>query len=304
MAVLITGGSGFLGTALTDKLLAKGRLVYSLSRHPPADTDKLLGIRGDILEPDLGPDTSKIKDLDAVYHLAAIHKLGPDKDGLLQSTNCQGTRNVIDYCLKRKVPHLYFCSTAYTQGRNPYERSKVVCEEMVTHSKIPEVTIFKPSIVMGTSKYPYPGHFSQFVSVLVRILQRASIIKSAVEGTLRLPVLQPVFRIKGNPAGKLNMVDVEAVASAMADIYNVGTFMLTHPNPPILEDLVRWVGEFILVDFRIVSKFNAMPLELMFAKLTSAFEPYLEGDSFSSDLPPLSPITKEFIYETIHRSID
>ncbi|MBA7706256.1 ADP-L-glycero-D-manno-heptose-6-epimerase [subsurface metagenome] len=302
MAILVTGASGFLGTALVTKLLEKGCRVYGLSRHPPEARERLLSLKGDILEPNLG--LSEVpEDIRSVHHLAAIHRLGEDKDGSIWKTNVEGTQSVIDFCLKHDIPHIYFTSTAYTQGRNTYERSKALCESMIRASGIPKVTIFKPPIIMGTEEHFYPGHFSQFVALVMKIHQRAEIVRRKIEGTLRLPLIEPVFRMRANPEGKLNLIPIDAVVDAMAEIKKEGTFWLTHPDPPTLTQLVEWVGSLIMVKIQIEPLFRATPVEAVFTKLSAAFTPYLWGDDFPSDLRKCPPITKEFITSTIKRGL-
>jgi len=304
MKLLLTGASGFLGSALTPKLIAKGDTVYGLSRHPPEIAENLIPLVGDITYPNLGLGQVP-KGIKAVYHLAAIHKLGEDKDGSIWKTNVIGTENVIQFCKDYSIPHLFFCSTAYTvdEGRNIYEKSKVLCEKMVHSSGIPHVTIFKPSVVMGTKEHPYPGHFSQFVSVVIKIHQRAELVRRKIEGTLRLPVIEPVFRIKGDPEGKLNLVSLDDVAKGMAGIRKEGTYWLTNPHPPTLSQLVEWVGEFIMVRMKVLPHFRSTPVELLFQKMTPAFGPYLYGDDFPSSLKKCSRITREFIHQTIVDSL-
>ena len=310
MTVLVTGGSGFVGSVLVDRLLAKGRRVISISRHSPTPRENLVPLVGDITKPNLGLNPGILSDvaggkIDALYHLAAVHTLGNDKNGLIQKTNVEGTRNVIDFCIRHDVPHLLFCSTAYTSGENPYERSKIASEREISSSTKfngVKATIFKPSVIMGKEDHPYPGHFSQFVSLVIRIHRRAELIRRNIEGTLRLPVLEPVFRIKGNPEGKLNLVTVDAVAEAMANIDKEGTFWLTDPNLPTLGQLVEWVGEFLMIDMKIEPDFRPTPIEAVFQRMAAAFEPYLQGDDFSSDLKEC-PITKEFIHKTIRSSL-
>ena len=305
MAILVTGGSGFVGSVLTRRLLKKGHRIYSLSRHPPASVENLVPLMGDITQPDLGLEEVP-KDIHAIYHLAGIHSLRQeDKDGSIKSTNVDGTQNVLDFCVRHDIPRVFFTSTAYTLERNPYGRSKITNEEHIQKYRERQglkTTIFKPSIIMGTAEHPYPGHFSQFISLVVRIHQRAELIRRNLEGTLRLPVIEPVFRIKGNPEGKLNLVTVDAVAEAMANIDKEGTFWLTDPNPPTLGQLVEWAGEFIMIDMKIEPDFRPTLIEAQFAKIASSFAPYLEGDNFPSDLESC-PITREFIHDTIRSSL-
>lgn len=308
MSILITGAGGFVGRALCPLLLEKGELVYGLFRKPPEGhiPFNFIPLLGDITKPsNLGLKVVP-KDIDRVYHLAGVHALSKeDKDGLIWRTNVVGTGNVLDFCVRHGKPHLLFTSTAYTWQCNPYGRSKIDNEQAITEYSRRyglKATIFKPSIIMGTRGYPYPGHFSQFISSVIKIHQRAELVRRKIEGTLRLPVLEPVFRIKGNPSGMLNLVPVDAVAKAMAEIDKEGTFWLTNPNPATLAELAQWAGEFIMVRMSFERDFKPTPLEAMFQKMATAFEPYLEGDNFPSDLRDCPPITREFIHETIKQS--
>jgi len=305
MAILVTGASGFVGQVLIPKLLAQGHKVYGLSRHPPEPRENLIPLIGDITQENLG--LGKVpRRINAVYHLAGLHSLGEDKDGSIWRTNVIGTYNVVEFCLHRHIPHLYFASTAYTWESNPYGVSKIKNEQLIKdYGQLYglKATIFKPSIIMGTEEHPYPGHFSQFVLALIKLHKRAEAIRRKIEGTLHLPVLEPVFRIRGNPGGKLNLVTVDAVAEAIARTKRQGTYWLTNPDPPTLGQLTEWISEFIMVTVKMVPEFKPSPIEAQFMKMASAFEPYLQGDNFPSHIKHHPPITKEFIHETIKRTL-
>lgn len=308
MAILVTGASGFVGQSLIPKLLNKGHKVYGLYRQkaePGFTIHKFAPLFGDITKPALGIEELP-GDIDAVYHLAGITNLRrEDKDGLIWRTNVVGTQNVIDFCTKQNISSLFFCSTAYTvgEGRNPYEKSKIMCERMIGEADIPNKVIFKPSVIMGENKFPFLGHFSQFAVSVARFHHRAEIIRRWAEAKLRLPVIiQPVFRIRGDPQGRLNLIGISEVAQAMASIERPGVYWLTNKTPPLLKDLVTWVGETLLLDMRIEQNFEATPLEAQFAKWAAPFQPYLEGDNFPSDIGSC-PITKEFIKWTVLTSL-
>ncbi len=309
MAVLVTGASGFIGSALIPQLLAGGHRVYALSRHPPEAADNLIPTVGDITKRNLGLIEMKpLKDITTVYHLAGIHTLRQeDKDGSTWKTNVDGTRNVLEFCLKHEVHRFLFASTAYTWPVNPYGRSKIqneyeIAEFAEKHGL--KVTIFKPSIVMGTAEHPYPGHFSRFVLAVIKIHRRAELIRRKIEGSLRLPIIEPLFRIEGNPKGKINLIQIDQVAWGMANIMEPGTFWLTNPNPPTLQQIGDWVGELILVRMKFEPEFKPTPIEAQFQKMAAAFAPYLQGDSFPSNLPLAPRITREFILDTVKRTLD
>jgi len=297
-----------LGRALIERLVSKGEKVISISRHVPDEPKAgVLFVPGDILQDNLGIKNLPyyLTDLggrvEAVYHLAGIINLGPDKDGSVWTVNTEGTKKVVEFCLACKVPHLFYCSTAFTHKTpyNAYEASKVKAEETVSTSHIPSITIFKPSIIIGDPEQ----HFSQFVTLMIRMHHRAEVLRRIIETSLMLPVLQPVFRLRGNPEGKLNILPVDDVARGIAEIKQPGTFWLTHDCPPSLAQLVEWVGKTILLDLRIMPEFKATPLERAFQRMTTAFAPYLEGEGFRSDLKGCHAIDEDFIKQTIKRTL-
>ncbi|GAH64545.1 unnamed protein product, partial [marine sediment metagenome] len=271
----------------------------------PIGSRDLIPIVGDVTEPNLGLKDAP-EDITAIYHLAGIHALRQkDKDGSIWKTNVEGTKNVLAFCLKHDIPRLVFTSTAYTWPVNPYGLSKIENEKDITEFAKKhniEVTILKLSIVMGTAEHPYPGHFSRFISAVIQIHRRAELIRRKIEGTLRLPVIKPLFRIKGNPEGKLNLIPIDQVAWAIANIGEASTFWLTHPDPPTLQQLADWVGELIMVRMKFEPEFKPTPIEAAFQKMTAAFAPYLQGDNFPSNLQLSPPLGKSFIQETAKRS--
>jgi len=302
MDILVTGASGFLGTALIPKLIARGDKIYGLSRHPPKAKGNLIPVKGDILVPNLGIE-HELPPLEALYHLAAVHRLGGDRDGSIWQTNVGGTQNVIEFCKRHGIPRLYFVSSAYTQGRNPYEQSKALCETLVAESGISHVTIFKPSIILGTPQHFYPGHLSQFISLVIKVHQNAERVRRWLQDGIRLPGIEPVLRFRANPNGKSNVISIDDVARAIVQTEDTGTYQLTHPDPPTIGQLVQWIGEFILVRMQITADFKPSSSEALFQRLSAAFTPYLWGDNFPSDIKQAQPITKEVIRQTIIKTL-
>src|SRR5688572_26697358 len=102
--VLVTGGSGFIGTNLVDALLREGNVVVSLDRAKPLkDAHLPVWKQVDIL--DFGKLEAEILKFDPeiILHLAAV----ADLDGTTMahySANVQGTQNIVD--IAKKVPSL------------------------------------------------------------------------------------------------------------------------------------------------------------------------------------------------------
>lgn len=301
--ILVTGASGFLGGAFIPHLLSQGHTVYGLSRHPPPGSKSLIPLRGNVTEENLGLSYAP-SGLNAIYHIAGVLRLGEDRDGSIWETNVTGTKRVIDFCTAHDVEHLYFISTAYTQGRNVYERSKALCEMMVKESKIPKVTIFKPSIVVGTEDHTFHGHVVQYALLVIKVHRRAEIVRRQLEGTILRLSTKPVLRVAGNPQRDLNLIQVDQVAMAMAKIKETGTFWLTHPSPPSVKEVLDGIGEFVRIRISVEpEEFLPMPFESIFNRMSKAFAPYLLGDSFTSDLKDCPPITKDFIRDTIEKTL-
>lgn len=318
--ILITGGTGFLGRSLIPKLRngrdkifmltrddmnVKAMYYYSFGGEPVPDD--VFALKGNILLPNLGVD-EKLPQIDKLVHMAAVLSFS-ETDHLeeIWNTNVQGTKNVISFCKDNDIPHLLFVSSAYTHGRNTYERSKSVCESLIAESVIPKITIYKPSILVGNPpNYDFlNGTIVQFILSLIKVHRRADIVRRKFEGLLRLPVIELVARIDGNPSAKLNLIRVSDVAQGICRFQEPGTFWLTHPNPPTLRELAEWVGEASLLNIKYESFCKYTPLERFFQKLTKAFLPYLWGDSLPSDLDvnQVGPIDKDLIQHIVYHAV-
>jgi UDP-glucose 4-epimerase len=127
MKVLITGGSGFIGSHLADRLLADGNEVLTIDNFATSGRENLtprdgltivegsIGDRGavDAAFADLGPD--------AVAHAAASYK-DPDAWAEDVRTNALGTVNVIEAAREAGVGRLLYFQKALCYGTRPMEQ--------------------------------------------------------------------------------------------------------------------------------------------------------------------------------------
>jgi dihydroflavonol-4-reductase len=131
MTTLVTGGTGYLGSALVRILVEDGKRVRVLAR-PTSKTQHLeeLGVeiaRGDILDP--ASIQSALQNCDVLYHAAALYDLwGLDKKELMR-TECEGTRNVLEAARQAQVQRIIYTSTAVAIG----ERKNAVGTETTEH---------------------------------------------------------------------------------------------------------------------------------------------------------------------------
>lgn len=127
MKILLTGGSGYLGSILTRKLLKKGFQVrildnFLFGRQTLGEALKnknLELIEGDIR--DLAAVSKSLKDIDVVIHLASI--VGTQSSELDPKTSIEinylATRNIADLCKLYKIKQFVFASTCSVYGAQP-----------------------------------------------------------------------------------------------------------------------------------------------------------------------------------------
>ena len=108
--VLVTGGGGFLGSAISARLVKRGDAVCSLSRgdYPKLAAMGVDQIRGDIR--DRQTVENACAGVELVFHVAA--KPPPwGKYSDYFETNVTGTQNVIDGCIRNNISRLVYTST-------------------------------------------------------------------------------------------------------------------------------------------------------------------------------------------------
>lgn len=109
-AVLVTGGTGFLGRSLVERLLAEGRMVKVLARTPAPD----LQARGVTLVKAALDDSAAViaacAGVDTVFHVAAKVGVWGRYEDFFRA-NVLGTRAVIEGCRRHGVRRLVHTST-------------------------------------------------------------------------------------------------------------------------------------------------------------------------------------------------
>jgi len=211
MKTLVTGGSGFIGSAVVLELLRRGQPVRALvrSRQHPGN---LAGVDVELVEGDLLDGDSlrrALQGCDRVYHIAAVYANWlPDRNVMLR-TNVQGTRNMLQACLESGVERVVYTSSVAALG---------------AHGKTPanenaQFNLAGTGDIYHLSKYQAEQVVLEFVSQGLPIVTVSPTnpvgprdIKPTPTGALIVNMLKG--RLPGYVEGGINVVDVEDVAAA------------------------------------------------------------------------------------------
>lgn len=220
--VLVTGGTGFVGSVLTRQLVAEGADVR-IFRRDTSSLD-LLGEAADAVEHAVGDVTharsvhDAMTDVDRVYHVAAKVSFDPREQEALRRVNADGTANVINAALEAGIDRLVHTSSIAALGRPPvpnaaidettaweggahrsaYARSKRRAE-LEVHRGIAEglnAVIVNPSLIFG--------------------------VEGGETSTRRIVNLVRSGWLLGVPTGGTNVVDVKDVAAGHRAAMNAG----------------------------------------------------------------------------------
>ncbi|TGD58449.1 NAD-dependent epimerase/dehydratase family protein [Flavobacterium humi] len=127
--VLVTGATGLVGSHLVLHLIGQGQQVKALFRNEEgklrvksvfeqygkADLFKeILWCQADIIAiPSLEAAFAAV---DVVYHCAALVSFDPKDEEKLRKTNIEGTANIVNYCIDKKVRKICFVSSIAALG--------------------------------------------------------------------------------------------------------------------------------------------------------------------------------------------
>jgi len=124
LKVLVTGGAGFIGSHVVDKLLDRGIYVYVYDvpavRHRAPANDAVF-IPGSIL--DLESMRAAMAGMDAVFHLAAVADVKDvyEDPYYSESINVRGTITVLEAARRAKVPRVVYGSTTWVYSEAEQE---------------------------------------------------------------------------------------------------------------------------------------------------------------------------------------
>jgi len=119
--ILVTGGSGFVGSNLAKRLVADGHAVTVLDDFSSGDWRNLVGFRGDVITADLAGDRRALAILDPfdlIYHEASITDTTVLDQHKMMHNNVEGFRQLLELASEWES-RVVWASSAATYGRGP-----------------------------------------------------------------------------------------------------------------------------------------------------------------------------------------
>ena len=176
---LVTGGSGYFGSLLVERLLAAGHAVRVLDLNDAHDRPRSVElVQGDIRDPEVV--RAALADIDVVYNNVAQVPLAKDHE-LLRTVNVDGTRLLLDTCREfgvRKVVHTSSSAVFGIPRENPvlpstvpspaeeYGHAKLAaewaCLDAVRHGL--DVSIVRPRTILGHGRLGIFGILFEWVA--------------------------------------------------------------------------------------------------------------------------------------------
>lgn len=245
-ALLLTGGTGFVGKALLRRLLEQPELrVYALARASPRPWQRRLGLDeealarrvrplfGDLRHDGLGLEPAAIAALEAepaleVWHSAALTDLSPDASEATLSANTLGTVQLLRLLARLPTPPscLNLISTIGVAGRtqapervpealldrprfwSPYEESKYWAELLVARSGL-AYKILRLPIVVGDARTGESDDKTVYALLAALCLARAELLESGQPARLR---------VRARPEALNNLICVDDLVSLMLEL--------------------------------------------------------------------------------------
>lgn len=172
MTALVTGATGFIGSAVARALIARGEAVRVLARAG-GDRRNLEGLKVEIVEGDLRDEQARIRAVNGIqslYHVAADYRLWVPDPAAMYATNVEATADLLRRAANAGAGRIVYTSSVATLGTpsdggiadettavdlaemiGPYKRSKFMAEDAVralAKDGLP-IVIVNPSAPVG-----------------------------------------------------------------------------------------------------------------------------------------------------------
>jgi len=214
MDVFITGGTGYIGQRLIERLVARGHRVRALARA--SSTAKVpagaTAVAGDALDGD--SVAAALRSTDTLVHLVGTPHPSPAKAAEFVRVDLPSIRASVTAATRAGVPHIVYVSVAQPAPMmHAYLAVRAEGEQSIRQAGL-TATILRPWYVLG------PGH--RWPMVLIPLYAAASLVPAWRDGARRLglvsigQMVNALVRAVEEPpaAGTVRIVDVPAIRSS------------------------------------------------------------------------------------------
>ena len=274
MTVVVTGAAGHIGANLVRAHIAQGRRTRCLVHINSRSIDGLATeiIQGDIR--DLDSLCRAFQGAEVVYHLAACISLSMDDWKVLEAVNVNGTRNVVEACLRTGVRRLIHFSSIHAliqeplsvpvdesrplvESRHypPYDRSKAAAEIEVRHGIVRglDTVIIYPTAIIGPHDYQ-PSYFGEALLLLAKHKLPALVtggfdwvdVRDVVAGAILAEAGAPPgarYLLSGHWVSMCDIADGVAEVIGVPDTRFVCPLWLARAGAPVIKGISHLSGK-------------------------------------------------------------
>ena len=273
MKLLVTGGTGFTGSALVEYLINKGHQVTVLDNQKGIFFDHLIKKGAKII---LGTVTDRktvikaLEEIEGVFHLAAAFRQIDAPNSVYWNVNVDGTRIMCEEALKKQVKKFVYCSTQGIHGdiKNPpgdedspvapvdyYQLTKYEGEKVVKEfaQKGLRCVIIRPTAIYG------PGDPERFLYLF----------KFAKKGK---------FYMFGNGKAFYHPVFIDNLsdgfyAAWQSDKINAEAYIIADEKYFTIKELVKKIGQSLGKEIKFIN-FPFMPLYILAFIIEFLYKPF------------------------------
>lgn len=241
--VLVTGAGGFTGLALARTLAAQGRPVRGLVRRA-ASAPELSAAGVEVIGADVRDESavrSALRDVDLVYHLAAVFRRAGVPDSEYRTVHVDATRMLIEAAADAGVRRVVHCSTVGVHG--DVQGDAPATEDAPFHP----MDIYQRTKLEGESMARETG---RRIGMQVTVVRPGPIYGPGDRRLLKLigGVARRRFRLLGSGRPRFQMVYVDDLIDGMVLAGNRAeadgrTYILTGAEAPTLTELVNEIAE-------------------------------------------------------------
>ena len=246
MAILITGGAGYIGRWLANELYQQGHEVVALDMQPPPAgmapelPAGAVFVQSDVTDRARVREAVGLKPLSAIIHLAGIVTMGCERDPeLCMRVNLGGTANLLEAARLASVPTFVFASTISVYGprvESPivegtalaepltwYGQSKIMAEQLGLYYQRRWGLDFRAArmaAIVGPSRIAGSGSATMYTSLILEKAALGQPYEIDVDPEAGTPVLYAKDAARGLAA-------LATASSAPSRVYHLSTGLAT-----------------------------------------------------------------------------